>query len=105
MSMCVCVCMFIGAGDAELGSCYLHALLVAIMCKLPDTLGGRGAAQHSEWCECRDAPAPSQPKLLPVPVGSINFAQQHAGSFVFGGGSEPSSNGGGAGSATMAMES
>ncbi|CAL5227618.1 g10621 [Coccomyxa viridis] len=53
----------------------------------------------------RDAPAPSQPKLLPVPVESINFAQQHAGSFVFGGGSEPSSNGGGAGSATMAMES
>ena len=64
------------------------------------------AAQHSGWVRtCRDAPAPMQPKLFPGPVESINFAQQHAGSFVFGGGSEPSSNGGAAGSATMAMES
>lgn len=62
--------------------------------------------RHSGWVgTCRDAPAPMQPKLLPGPVESINFAQQHAGSFVFGGGGEPSSNGGAAGSATMAMES
>jgi len=54
-------------------------------------------------CACRDAPTPAQPKLLPGSVETIDFAQQHAGSFVFGGGSEPSSNGGG-GSNTMAME-
>ena len=75
------------------------------MSELPDTLEGRTAAHTQLVCICRDAPAPSQPKLLPVPVESINFAQQHAGSFVFGGGSEPSSTGGGVGSATMAMES
>ncbi len=75
------------------------------MSMLPDTRKAEVQPFAHHVCMCRDAPAPSQSKLLPVPVGSINFAQQHAGSFVFGGGSEPSSNGGAAGSATMAMES
>ena len=55
--------------------------------------------------DCRDAPAPTQPKLFPGPVDGINFVQQHAGSFVFGGGTEPPSNGGAGDNASMSMDS